>query len=44
MSDLDWSSGAAYVDGQYMPLKDAKIPVTEWGYRRYDVTYYVVWV
>lgn len=44
MSDLDWSSGAAYVDGQYMPLKDAKIPVTEWGYRRSDVTYDVVGV
>jgi branched-chain amino acid aminotransferase len=40
----DWSAGAAYVDGQVVPLKDAKIPVTDWGYRRSDVTYDVVGV
>ena len=44
MSDLDRGNGAAYIDGEYMPLKDAKIPVTEWGYRRSDVTYDVVGV
>jgi len=40
----DWSAGAAYIDGQVMPIKDAKIPVTDWGYRRSDVTYDVVGV
>ena len=35
----DWSAGAAYVDGAVMPLRDAKIPITDWGYRRSDVTY-----
>jgi branched-chain amino acid aminotransferase len=40
----DWSAGAAYVDGQVVPLKEAKIPVTDWGYRRSDVTYDVVGV
>jgi branched-chain amino acid aminotransferase len=41
---VDWSAGAAYVDGQIVPIKDAKIPVTDWGYRRSDVTYDVVGV
>jgi branched-chain amino acid aminotransferase len=40
----DWSAGAAYVDGRIMPLSEAKIPVTDWGYRRSDVTYDVVGV
>jgi branched-chain amino acid aminotransferase len=40
----DWSAGAAYVDGQVVPIRDAKIPVTDWGYRRSDVTYDVVGV
>jgi branched-chain amino acid aminotransferase len=41
MSD-DFSGGAAYVDGRYMPLGQATIPITDWGYRRSDVTYDVV--
>jgi len=44
MTDVDWAQGAAYMDGTFMPLKDAKIPITEWGYRRSDVTYDVVGV
>lgn len=44
MSENEWSAGAAYIDGSFMPLKDAKIPITEWGYRRSDVTYDVVGV
>ena len=42
MSPLPWPSGAAYLDGTYMPVGEAKIPVTDWGYRRSDVTYDVV--
>src|ERR1700688_2810947 len=38
----DWTAGAAYVDGVVMPLREARIPVTDWGYRRSDVTYDVV--
>ena len=38
----DFSEGAAYVDGRYMPLGEATIPITDWGYRRSDVTYDVV--
>ena len=37
-----WSAGAAYVDGRFMPVGEAAIPVTDWGYRRSDVTYDVV--
>ncbi len=35
-------AGAAYIDGRFMPVGEATIPVTEWGYRRADVTYDVV--
>lgn len=44
MTDVDWSAGAAYIDGEFMPLKDAKLGITEWGYRRSDVTYDVAGV
>ena len=40
----DFSSGAAYLDGEYMPIAQARIPVTHFGYRRSDVTYDVVGV
>jgi branched-chain amino acid aminotransferase len=44
MASGAWASGAAYIDGRYMPVGEATIPVTEWGYRRSDVTYDVVGV
>ena len=40
--DTDWSAGAAYIKGRFVPLAEAAIPVTDWGYRRSDVTYDVV--
>ena len=42
--DVDYSAGAAYLDGAYMPLGEAKIAITDWAYRRSDVTYDVVGV
>jgi len=39
-----FAAGAAYIDGRYMPIDDAAIPITDWGYRRSDVTYDVVGV
>ncbi|UEM06853.1 aminotransferase class IV (plasmid) [Skermanella rosea] len=39
-----YAAGAAYVDGRYMPIGQAAIPLTDWGYRRSDVTYDVVGV
>ncbi|MGH7211808.1 MAG: aminotransferase class IV, partial [Acetobacteraceae bacterium] len=44
MGDPDYSAGAAYIDGSYMPIGEAKLPITDWGYRRSDVTYDVVGV
>jgi branched-chain amino acid aminotransferase len=38
------AAGTAYVDGRYMPVAEAAIPITDWGYRRSDVTYDVVGV
>ena len=42
MAEDNWSKGAAYVDGRYVPIAEAAIPITDWGYRRSDVTYDVV--
>lgn len=36
--------GFAFIDGTYMPLEQAAIPITDWGYRRSDATYDVVGV
>ncbi len=35
----DYSSGAAYIDGEYMPVADARIPVLDWGFLHSDATY-----
>jgi len=40
----DYGAGAAYVDGRYMPVAEASVPILDWGYRRSDVTYDVVGV
>jgi branched-chain amino acid aminotransferase len=42
MNDL--SNGAAWMDGKIIPIKDAKIGVTDWGLTRSDITYDVVHV
>ena len=39
-----FAAGTAYIDGRYMPVGEAAIPITDWGYRRSDVTYDVVGV
>jgi len=44
MADPRFAAGAAFIDGSYMPIADARIPITDWGYRRSDVTYDVVGV
>lgn len=40
----EYESGAAYIDGAFMPVIQAAIPVLHGGYRRSDVTYDVVGV
>jgi branched-chain amino acid aminotransferase len=42
--DPGFAAGAAYIDGRYLPIGEARIPITDWGYRRSDVTYDVVGV
>ena len=42
MSDSDYDSGCAWVDGQFVPLNEARIPLTDMGFLRCDVTYDVV--
>ena len=32
-------AGVAYVDGRYMPLGEAAIPITDWGFIRGDAVY-----
>jgi len=44
MSSPDFSKGVAFVRGQYVPIGDARIPITDWGFLRSDATYDVVTV
>lgn len=44
MSDPDFSQGVAYVRGSYVPIAQASIPMTDWGFLRSDATYDVVTV
>lgn len=36
--------GIAYIDGQYVPMEEAKLSVLDWGFLRSDATYDVVHV
>ncbi|MCK0196621.1 aminotransferase class IV [Ancylobacter sp. 6x-1] len=40
----DYSKGAAYMNGVYVPISEARIPVGDWGFVHSDVTYDVVHV
>jgi branched-chain amino acid aminotransferase len=40
----DFSAGVAYVDGQYVALRDARIPLVDRGFVRSDATYDVAHV
>jgi len=40
----DFSSGAAFVNGAFVPIADAQISILDWGFTRSDVTYDVVHV
>ncbi|MEM7634406.1 MAG: branched-chain amino acid--2-keto-4-methylthiobutyrate aminotransferase, partial [Pseudomonadota bacterium] len=35
----DFSKGAAWTDGQIVPVSEAKISVLDWGFTRSDCTY-----
>ena len=40
----DFSRGVAFVRGAYVPIAEAAIPITDWGFLRSDATYDVVTV
>ena len=40
----DFSSGAAFVNGAFVPITEAQISILDWGFTRSDVTYDVVHV
>lgn len=42
MSENDYESGCAWVDGDYVPLTEARIPLTDMGFLHCDATYDVV--
>ena len=39
-----FAAGAAYVDGQIVPVNEARMPLLDWGFTRSDATYDVVHV
>lgn len=41
---IDFSQGAAFIDGEYVAIADAKIPVLDWGFLHSDATYDVAHV
>ncbi len=43
-SSPDYSKGVAFVRGRYVPIAEAAIPITDWGFLRSDATYDVVTV
>ena len=40
----DFSQGAAYTDGEYLPVAEASIPLLDWGFLHSDATYDVAHV
>ncbi len=44
MTAPDFSKGVAYVRGQYVPIAEASIAMTDWGFLRSDATYDVATV
>lgn len=40
----DFTQGAAFVEGRYVPIRDARVSILDWGFTRSDVTYDVVHV
>ena len=42
MSDDRYRDGCAWIDGEYLPISEARIPIVDSGFSRSDVTYDVV--
>jgi branched-chain amino acid aminotransferase len=43
-SHADLFAGVAYIDGRFMPVAEARLPILDWGFLRSDATYDVVHV
>ena len=41
---IDYSNGTALIDGQYVPIAEAKISILDWGFLHSDATYDVAHV
>jgi branched-chain amino acid aminotransferase len=39
-----YADGAAFVDGQFVPIAEARVPILDWGFLRSDATYDVAHV
>ncbi len=39
-----YPEGAAFIDGEVVPIAEARIPILDWGFLRSDCTYDVVHV
>jgi branched-chain amino acid aminotransferase len=39
-----FAAGAAFIDGAYLPIAEARVPILDWGFLRSDCTYDVVHV
>ena len=35
----EFSKGIAFIDGEYVPVAEARIPVLDWGFLHSDATY-----
>ena len=44
MNNSPFAEGAGYVRGRFVPIAEATLPVTDWGFTRSDVVYDVVHV
>ncbi|UCH22856.1 MAG: aminotransferase class IV [Deltaproteobacteria bacterium] len=42
MAENPFADGCAYIDGEYFPIAEARIPIIDTGFTRSDVTYDVV--
>lgn len=44
MTDTIYKGGAAFIEGKFVPISEARLPVGDWGFTHSDVTYDVVHV
>ena len=40
--DERFAQGCAFIDGDYVPIAEARVPILDWGFIRSDATYDVV--